>query len=260
MTVGQGSPAPASAPLVTPAGDTPPGFLPALGERVITIGQTGSGKTTLALKLLQRFPESPFIIYDTKEEPKFETLQNSVVVTKDNELYGALSDESIDYVIYRPSIYLLTDPELLDKLLERHYYDFPNTGAYIDELYQFHNNSQPGPGLVALYTRGRSRGITTIASTQRPKRISLFSLSEAQLFYIFRLNHADDRKAISKASGMPEMPNPPPHYFYVYRAGDETCRLCKPVKVDGLQSFAYTDSPPIDEGAQATDEIGHVWL
>jgi ABC-type oligopeptide transport system ATPase subunit len=235
--------------------------LPQEGERVITIGQTGSGKTTLNLQLLRLLPTSPTIIYDTKEEPKFETLENSRVVTRDRDIYDALADESVDYVIYRPHKNLLAEPELLDSLLDRHYEDFKGTACYIDELYSFHRNGRAGRGLVALYTRGRSRGITTIASSQQPKWISKFSMSEAQLFYLFHLNIRDHRKTVSDSSGMPELPNPPKYHFYVYRIGDEFARLCKPVKMEGLKKWGYTDNISVSAlPERATEEIGHVWL
>ena len=238
-----------------------PVWLPAHGERALTVGQTGSGKTTFVVWLLQRTENSPVVIYDTKDEPKFASLPNARIVTTLDAATDAIDDGETDYVVFRPHIEILADPVALDNLLRFHYENWKGADAYIDELYSFHNNSNAGPGLVALYTRGRSRGISTFSSTQRPARVSRFALSEAQVFFIFHLNDADDRKRVSKASGMPEMPNPPMHHFYVYRAGQEAAQLVKPVSIDGLASYGYVDAPQV-EGAEPEESPirRHLWL
>lgn len=243
--------------------DLEPFWLPRLGERAIVIGGTGSGKTTLNLHLLRHLTNSPVVIYDTKEEPKFETLPHHRVVYDDTDAADAVDDETVDYVIMRPAVETLADWRGLDELLLRHYYDYRGVDAYIDELLSFHTASgHNGPGLTALYTRGRSRGITTLASTQRPAKVSQFSMSEAQHVFLFHLNKADDRKKVSMNTGMPELPNPPRHHFWHYRTDepDGNPTLIAPVPLPAGVDPGYTDPLPGETDPNPTTEIGHVWL
>ena len=243
--------------------DDLPFWLPHPGERAIVIGQTGSGKTTLNLTLLRWLPNSPVVVYDTKEEPKFELLPNHRLAYSPEEVDDAVDDQGVDYVIYRPAIDLLTDWRELDDLLTRHYHEYRGVDAYIDELFSFHGNAGTyGKGLNALYTRGRSRGITLIGSTQRPARISQFALSEAQHVYLFHLNKSRDRKKVSDDTGMEEMPNPPKFHFWHYRTDEPFAPpvLIEPVTLPAGAELGYTDPLPADAEAEPTTEIGHVWI
>ncbi len=236
-------------------------WLPQPGERALSIGQTGSGKTSLNIFLMERLRTTPIIIYDTKEEPKFERMPRSIVTHNIAETSAAVDNETIDHIIFRPDISYVSDPTALDALLMHHYESYRGVDAYIDELYSFHRSGRAGPGLIGIYTRGRSRGITTISSSQQPRWISGFSISEAQLFYIFHLNREDDRKAVAKGTGMMEMPNPPPHHFWLFRAGSENPTLVKPILLDPRYDTGYTDAQQsVDTEPEPTTDIGHVWL
>lgn len=228
------------------------------------VGQTGSGKTTFAVWLLERLPNSPVLIYDTKEEPKFLTLKKSAVAYTFREVIELSTDHGIDYIVFRPPVRMLSDPRALDNYLLVHYQHLRGVDAYIDELYSFHNHGNAGPGLVALYTRGRSRGITTIASTQRPAWISKFSMSEAQLFYQFFLSIASDRKTLADATGIVPLENPPKHSFWAWRSGAhvDTPQLIRPIRHDAALA-GYTDAPepaPDVEQPSAVPAIGHLWI
>ena len=239
------------------------GIVPRQGERMVIVGQTGSGKTSLTTHILQLMPNSPVVIYDTKTEPKFEYLPNSVITTDESELAVCVNDPQFDYIIHRPHVDMLAEWRELDELLYSHYNNLTNADAYIDELLSFHGTTgQYGHGLVALYTRGRSRGITTIAATQRPSRVSKFSLSEAQTAAVFHLNSAGDRKKVSDEVGMPEQANPPPWHFWHWRAGStgEPVLYAPAPLLAGIDA-GYTDPVEVvtDAGpAPALD--GHVWL
>lgn len=241
-----------------------PSWVPNLGERVFIVGQTGSGKTTFATRLLQELPDSPIIVYDTKEEPKFESLPNARVVWDMDGVYDAVDDVSADYIIFRPPAELTGDWQALDDLLFEHYLSFRGVGAYIDELADFHNKSVFGKGLANLYRKGRARGITTIAATQRPAWISQFSMSESQQAHIFYLAKNDDRKRIRDNLGLPvELPNPPKHHHWLFRTGDSdrpAARLIAPVSLPPGSDPGYTDPVPADPIPNPTTDIGHVWL
>ena len=214
-------------------------IIPSEGERVFIGGPTGSGKSLMGIWLARRIPQSPMIIYDTKREPEFSKLPRSRVVTRWENIDEALDDGETDYVIFRPSRYIATNPKELDNYLMDHLERFSRIAALLDETYAFHNSGRAGPGLQSLLTQGRSEGITTIMMAQRPAWISLFCLSESQRFYLFDLAHEDDRKRISKViPGFDELPRPPEFHFYymtlrMIRAGQAPVMM-PPVALDPM--------------------------
>jgi hypothetical protein len=238
--------------------------VPQLGERALIVGQTGSGKTIFAIWLLERIPFAPIFIYDTKIEPKFEALPKSVVVETLEQASVAYLDVTKDYIIIRPPIELMDKPEELDKYLLYHYHHFHHSCAYIDEGYTFHSNSRAYPGIIALMTRGRSKGITTILSSQRPRGVSRFLISESQKFYIFRLQDKDDRKRI--ADVIPNFHNleqPPKHSFYYFESGDDNPVLFSPIKVDKKFEQGYVDKQ-VEQGETSGEKLPevapHIWV
>ena len=244
-------------------------FIPEAGERALIVGQTGSGKTAFATWLLIRIPTAPVIIYDTKEEAKFPKLPNSVVVHTLEQLKGEYENPEVDYIVFRPPVEMLAKPDELDDLLFYHYTHFRNSVAYIDEMYSFHNHGRAGKGLVALYTRGRSRGITTIGSTQRPVMVSRFAITEAQKIYAFRLGDKADRKRLGDViPNFADLPLPPKHGFYFYESGEDAPELFKPIKLDPSLDTGYVDTAPEneenanDENTSVTDDAAtkHVWI
>lgn len=244
-------------------GRTKPTLIPQEGERALIVGQTGSGKTAFAAWMLRRLAVSPVVIYDTKDEDKFRALVPNAVVETVPEMLAAVEDEAFDYVIVRPPVALLREPEALDDYLMAHYEQLRRVPAYIDEAYTFHRNAQAGPGLIALLTRGRSRGITTIISTQRPAWLSRFCVTEAQRLYLFRLTDKADKKRIGDV--VPEfadMPNPQKHGFYFFETGEETPKLMTPVKLDPTLNVGYTDKPldTPEPGEPADSPRKRVWI
>lgn len=244
-------------------------FLPMQGERALVVGQTGSGKTQFVRWLMERSPlmvsgeiNSPMLIYDTKDEPKFESLPRSAIGSTIEQIDDLLDDPANDFVIWRFPHRVLTNPTQLDLYLEYHYLNWRGVDAYIDELYQFHDSGRAGPGLTALYTRGRSKGITTIAATQRPAWISRFAISEAQKFYCFYLGLEDDLKRMTKDARMVGITDPPEYHFWFKRQGREAPRLMKPIRLDGASNQGYIDVPKPQPGDEnPTAEIrSTVWI
>ena len=210
-------------------------YLPKLGERCLIAGQTGSGKTSFAIWMLSKL-RYPIVLYDTKGEPKFETIakprENFNDVKRDLQKTGR--------AVFRPSIEAISDPLELDKLLTKHYQELDGVGAYIDEVYQWHNNGRAGPGLMALLTRGRSRGITTILSTQRPLWLSRFALTEAQKFYIFRLVDKADRNRLTDIiPTFSALKQPPKYWHWFYNQSEDGIMLIQPTKLK--YDPGYTD-------------------
>lgn len=240
-------------------------ILPEPGERGVICGFTGSGKTGFACWLMRRIPRTPIVIYDTKEEDKFLRLPGSRVANTFDEIHEHYENPEVDYIVFRPPIEDLTDPIALDTYLFRHYMELRGADAYVDEAYSFHNNGRPGRGIVALLTRGRSRGISTLLSTQRPTWVSRFVFTESQRFYIFRLMDKSDRKRLTDViPDFIDLPNPPEHGFHYYRSGEEKAVTHNPVKLDPGIDTGYVDAAPPqaepDEPDQPSPTRGLVWI
>lgn len=240
-------------------------FLPDRGERALIVGQTGSGKTAFCVWMMMRIPYAPIIIYDTKDETKFQRLPDSKIVVTMQEVAEAYDDEELDYIIVQPPVELLGKPDLLDDYLWFHYQHLRDSVCYIDEATTFHNNGRAYKGLIALLSRGRSRGITTIVSTQRPQGISRLCITEAQKLYIFRLGDRLDRKRLADViPNFDDYKLPPKFGFYYFESGEDAPTMFKPVKLDRALDTGYTDVQPVPGEAGASIHQSpvtkHIWV
>lgn len=216
-------------------------IVPDQGQRGLIIGKTGSGKTNFAKFLLKRANYRPFVIYDSKVENSFLSLPDSILATTQDEVAEALNDEKIDFVIYRPEPEIVADPSAMDELLQIHYNQYSGVGAYIDEIYQFHQNGRALPGLVGLLTRGRSRGITLLMSSQRPSYFSRFVLTESERFYIFELLDKQDKKRLADViPDFDEMAKPTKFGFWYFNASETEPLRYGPIKLEIEKPKAQT--------------------
>jgi hypothetical protein len=218
-------------------------IVPERGERAFICGQTGSGKTAFAVWLLGFMPGT--LIYDTKEEKKFSALPNSVRVKNMDEAIKAFADnrKKWDYVILRPPVSDTIEPDTLDNMLQIHYHALRGIGAYIDEVFMFHNGGRVGAGLMALLTRGRSRGITLTMAAQRPAWLSRFCLTESQRFFIFRLVDQADRKRLAEIiPGLDPKENPEKFHFQYFDFDQAAPQYFLPIPLDGIPDAGYIDA------------------
>ncbi len=218
-------------------------IIPKPGEHALIVGQNGSGKTAFACWMLERLEQAPVLIFDTKIEPKFSKFPASVIVETMEEALKYKDDVEVDYIVIRPPVDFMREPKLLDEMLWFAYQHFQGCPVYIDEAYTFHVNGRAGPGLVALLTRGRSRGISTIISTQRPVLLSRFCITEAKLIYIFKLTDKADKKRLDDVvPNYSDMPNPVKYGFYFYETTDmDEPILYRPITLDRKFDTGYTD-------------------
>lgn len=244
-------------------------IIPEQGEHAILIGQNGSGKTVLACFILMHIPQAPCLIYDTKIEPKFSKLPKSIIVSTMDEALTYKDDVSIDYIIIRPPVELMRDPMKLDDYLWQHYLHFHYCPAYIDEAYTFHSRGQPGQGLIALLTRGRSKGISTIVSTQRPVLVSRFCITEAKKAYVLRISDKADKKRIDDLiPNFSEMPSPVRHGFYFFEVGMDSPEMFAPISLDARFDTGYVDLGEEANTANADEVVAdtgnipsrHIWV
>lgn len=173
------------------------------GERGIIIGQTGSGKTVGGIVHLQNTNLYPVLILDTKGEPAFDTIaqdDEETVIYDDAESFIKQwhRRHQPEYSVIRPSVAEMTDPLELDSVLQQIYNAGKKCLIYIDEAYQWHVQGRAGAGLIGLLTRGRSKKMSVLMSTQRPAWLSRFCFTESQKFYIYRLTDKRDHKILSE--------------------------------------------------------------
>lgn len=240
-------------------------FFPQKGEHALVVGQNGSGKTAFVCWLVEHIPEAPGVIYDTKDEPKFAKLPASIVVETMAEAIEYRDNPEYDYIVVRPPVLMMREPKQLDQMLWEHYEHFHHCFAYIDEAYTFQLNGRAGPGLTALLTRGRSKGISTIISTQRPVRLDRFCITEAKKVYVFRLTDMADKKRLDDViPNFSKLPAPPKYGFYYFAEGEDAAELMRPIKLDASMNTGYTDQASIPEGEHVEPEetlpTKHVWL
>lgn len=186
--------------------------LPALHSRAVFIGQTGSGKTTLARAALCSVPAYRFVIvYDVKGQMRPAEWPGFKFVSSFDEMKAAAEMKKgrkwiFEKIVYQPNINEIPDDSNLepaDRFFKFIYYR-ENTVVYIDEIYGVTTGRRIPFHFKAILTRGRERGITCLMATQRPAEIPQFILSEAESYYVFKLQMPQDKERIRKIKGIPE--------------------------------------------------------
>lgn len=153
-------------------------------ERVTLIGKTGCGKTTVAEALLNN-QSGYVIVVDPKgmiEWPDW------MIVEKPGQVSRALLKHK--HIVFKPpSSWSFSDYDNFFKWV----YDIRNVILYIDEVYAVASETtKPSSWLGAIATRGRQLNIGLWCSTQRPARVPIFLLSEADHFFMFHLKLPND--------------------------------------------------------------------
>jgi hypothetical protein len=197
------------------------------GQRGLLVGKTGSGKTQNAIFQLRNAVGWPVFMMDTKIEDHFFSVPEG---DEELEVVHSLADlraiakrpakDWPDFVLVRPSADEVRNFEAMDEYSHFLYNNFGKCFIYYDELYNWHDNTRAGPGLINILTRGRSRGKTTLMASQRPAWISRFCITEADKFYIHKLNDARDYSTLSAVvPDIERVSKPPKYHFHHYDTG-----------------------------------------
>ncbi len=161
-------------------------------------GQTGSGKTTLARFLLES-RNLPILVFDWKGLIKwpgfkrFTTLQSFIAHARKPGLTKS---------VYAPNIKEIKSWPHFETFFKFAYLK-KNCQVYVDEVYAITDGDNIPDWYHACLTRGREHGISLFSSTQRPMRIPQVILSEAEHFYIFRLQMKQDRAKVESMTTIP---------------------------------------------------------
>ncbi len=165
-------------------------------DRGTLIGKTGSGKTTLARFLLEDYHKPYSVTWNPKNSDAVNSWYHKQYYTLD-ELFEAKEQR----LIYTPH-YSKAEDEADQEKFFYWIYERKYTRVYVDEATSVVGGTSPPRFLTAIVNRGRERGISSLIATQRPKRVPLNILSEAEHFYIFKLLLLDDRKRVEEICGI----------------------------------------------------------
>lgn len=175
-------------------GDEAPPIRIKRSDRVLFTGATGSGKSTIARFLVEYLPY--FVIVDPKHEWKEGPL-TAIITSKAETL---LDWPDTFQVIYRPSI---ADQEAGLPDFWNVVWHIGNVGVLLDELVTITPPTQAPLGMRRAYQMGRSRGIGVWGITQRPARVPMIVLSEANHYFSGRLALKADRERMAEVMQTP---------------------------------------------------------
>lgn len=204
-------------------------------DRTFIAGKTGSGKTFFARYLLQSAKR--LVVLDPKgmlsreEDPDWRLTDWSAAGEK--ALRGG-----------KPCRLRVPYPQNGDWApFVKAVFEARNVTLYIDEMYGVVSpgkNPEVLDWLTACWTRGRQLGIGVITATQRPVWVPLFSMSESDWFFVFRLTLDEDRKRLASFMGPSAMyPIPDEFGFLSYNV-----RWQAPVYTPQLNVRKHRGKPP----------------
>ena len=165
-----------------------------IGDHYYIVGRTGSGKSIKALHVLRELvhknPDAGVLIINHKNEKE---INNVLPPYKD--LLGRITIPSKLKNDTRINIIPIAgeqDYEVTNLLREVYFKE--NFIVYIDEGYMINPRN---PWLNALFTQGRSKNISVILLSQRPKLVSLFAVTQSNKIFIYNVIGNDDIKTLS---------------------------------------------------------------
>jgi len=168
------------------------------------VGKTRTGKTTLARQLLE--PYQQVIVHDAKgtigPHPSDTSYWPGYYLCRGlGELDVARKYHS--RLIYRPTF--AESRSLVDQdAFFRFIFNRRNTIVYVDEVYLLCVQLGRAPDMyLACIQQGGERRVGVWSSTQRPTRIPLQIISEAEHCYVFNLRLWRDRKRMEEEWGIP---------------------------------------------------------
>jgi|SRR5262245_13070141 len=182
-------------------------------DRAILIGATGCGKTTLARRLIEDAEKPYSVVYDPKGESISKDWPETGHVVFDD--FQAIQASEERRLIYHPSVEEEHDRRAQDEFF-RWVYHRQFTRLYVDEAYSLLGGSSPSHYFQACLSRGREKGISTVVSTQRPSRIPLITLSEAEHYFIFRLHWPADMQRVEEITRISAFDIPEQDYQFIY--------------------------------------------
>jgi DNA helicase HerA-like ATPase len=187
---------------------------PGDSDRHAIVGRTGSGKTIFGLWQLsgRSFDRMPWIIVDFKRDEHIARIPRLTEI----DVTGSIPKRRGLYVV-RPTPTDI-DAGVVTEFLFR-VWDRERTGLFIDEGYMLPPRDR---GLRTVLTQGRSKRIPMISLSQRPAFISPWLLSESEFITAFSLKHPADIERMQDWMPPCDPSTLEPHHCYWYTLhGDE---------------------------------------
>lgn len=179
------------------------------GEHITLIGPTGSGKTTLALALL---PMRQYVIaYGTKPTGKDKTLMSLIrrdrwrLVQQLAKMPKVILPGRAMRIVFWPKYRSPADQPMQAWEIANSLQTAFTAGGwclFVDETWWFTHKLGLKGWLEALWSQGRSVGISVVAGTQRPRYIPLLAYDQATHVFFWRDNDAENLKRISGMNGL----------------------------------------------------------
>jgi DNA helicase HerA-like ATPase len=178
------------------------------GQRVVAVGKTGSGKSFLMRFLVKQLRRC--LVLDPK----------SMIDPVEWNLEWATQHGIRDLDRGKDVKLLVRGTDMQDwTYWLQAAWDVGNVVVYIDELYALVDFGQAkAPQILSrLYTQGRERLVGVWGATQRPSWVPMFTMSESDWFFMFRVQLGDDRKRLAELMGESVLePVPDRHGFWEY--------------------------------------------
>ena len=213
-----------------------------LGEHVALEGPNGAGKTMLALELLEARGERTTVAGRPVSITIFEVKRRDATMARmlaagwhrvksAKEWPPAYGEEHS--IVWPPIGDIGTRAPRMRAIFEPILNEIDASGnqiVFIDEAAYFERPRPNGLGLARYleeyWTLARSNGVSLVAGTQRPTRVSRSMWSEPYWLFLFRPEDEDDLKRVAQLSGakqlvMEVLPTLGPHEFLMLRRRPE---------------------------------------
>lgn len=200
----------------------------ASNDRIFIPGKTGSGKTAAGRRLVvNAMGRVLFLDVKGREHRHLNLPTLDSLDDVHTALFAEDDDTRLDKFVFRPR---KPDVDLFDDVC-RLVYERGNFHLFADELKSVYH----GAGLTEhhnlIMTNGRDKGVGMTSTTQRPKRIPIEAISEAEHVLAFKLKTKTDRdrmeEVIGEAAGQLRDIDP---WWYVYDHDRlDSPQLCEPL-------------------------------
>lgn len=204
-------------------------------DRVLFLGTTGAGKTELAKYFLIGANRS--IVIDPKHTFRLEGFKTNKSMT-----FPSWTPKEFKYLV-RPK--RDDDERLADFLITA--FRKRNLTIYCDELAVMEERYPESISILReIALTGREKNVALWNATQRPRGIPPLFKTEAEVFFVFRLQDEDDRKHIAGYVGNEVREKIPHHTFWYFRGEEDSPRLMTlDLKSDSI--YSIRKSEPVKE-------------